>query len=723
MAERWAALIVRLRWPVVAVWIACAVLATALLPDIRQAQVGALGDLVPNDATAIDVERRSADLFGFPLLSRTLVVERRARGLGRERELAAVRRTVALNRGRYRDVHSIAGGLPVSNTLGRPPFSRESSTTFLTFLFFPSDVGQIGRTGLARRYAIRHVGPLPGGYVGVTGAIPARYEQARVIGHSLPSVEIATIIVVALAVGLYFGALGVPLVNLGTIAIAYLISIRAIAWIGERVGVSVPSEVQPVIVALLFGVITDYTIFFASRCRRHLEDGKPRWEAAERTAAELSGIVLACGLTVIAGSAALAAGRLGFLQAFGPGMAMAVAIALLAALTVVPATLALGGSALYWPRVWARGMRALASRRATGTPLRRRVLELAVGRPLPVAVACLALLLVAAAGMLRLHLGNGLIRGLPADSQPRLAYAQAAHGFAPGILSPTVVVVEARGITRRRAALARLQGLLERQPGVAQVVGPAANPTGVPFGALLSRTGDAARYVVILRADPLGSFAIRRLRALRAAMPSLVDRAGLAGARFGLAGDTALAEETIQESVDDLIAVLPLVLVAILVVLVMFLRSLVAPIYLVAVSLLAPMSALGLASLAFGGELTYFVPIAATVLLVALGSDYNVFLAGRIWREAGERPLREAVVAAGAAAARAVAAAGAVLAASFALLALVPLRSFRELAFVMAVGLLIDAFVVRTVLVPALIALVGERSGWPWRSLRAAPSP
>jgi RND superfamily putative drug exporter len=98
---------------------------------------------------------------------------------------------------------------------------------------------------------------------------------------------------------------------------------------------------------------------------------------------------------------------------------------------------------------------------------------------------------------------------------------------------------------------------------------------------------------------------------------------------------------------------------------------------------------------------------------VALGSDYNVFLAGRIWQEARRRPLREAVAVAGARAAAPITVAGIVLALSFALLALVPLRPFRELAFAMGVGLLIDAFIARTLLVPALITLVGPVSAWP----------
>ena len=161
-------------------------------------------------------------------------------------------------------------------------------------------------------------------------------------------------------------------------------------------------------------------------------------------------------------------------------------------------------------------------------------------------------------------------------------------------------------------------------------------------------------------------------------------------------------------------------------ILAVYLRALVAPVYLVLLAALAPLAALGLAVVFFQGvlgepELTYFVPLASGVLLIALGSDYNIFLVGRIWSEAGQMPLREAIVAAGSGASHAISAAGLVLAASFAALALVPLAAFHQLAFVLSTGLLIDAFLVRSVLTPAVIALVGERSSWPGNRL-AAPA-
>ena len=181
---------------------------------------------------------------------------------------------------------------------------------------------------------------------------------------------------------------------------------------------------------------------------------------------------------------------------------------------------------------------------------------------------------------------------------------------------------------------------------------------------------------------------------------------------------------------DDLGRVAAVALLAVFLVLVVFLRALVAPLYLVAASVLALAASLGLTVYVFQdllgyGELTFYVPFVASVLLVALGSDYNVFLAGRIWQEARTRPLREAVAVGGARAASAITVAGVVLALSFALLALVPrapvprARVHDELRA--AHRRLPRAHAAR----PALIALVGPVGGWP--GLRpprlAAPSP
>ncbi len=721
VAERFADLIVRGRLAIVVGWVAIAVGVTFGLPSIREAQVGALGDLVPAGAEAIKTEQRSAELFRFPLLSRTILVARDPDGLSPAAQGLILQSTVELNRGNLPLLRETRG-YPVSNAFGVAPLVRERSTTMLVPLLFPPSVGQNGRIAAARRLADDYVSPAaPGAFVGATGAIAARGQQADVIGDNLPLVELATLLLVLAAVGLYFRSVLAPAVNLVTVGLAYLISIRLVATLGRLVGVSVPSEVQPIVVALLFGVVTDYSLFFLSRFRRKLAEGDSAADAARRTTAELTPIILTCGLAVAAACGALVVADLGFLKAFGPGMAMAVLIALLVSMTFIPATLALLGRSLFWPYVPSPASRGAHAPRRRGVA--RPLVRLAVRAPRRTIGVCLLALVVMSSGLAWMKLGNPLIRGLPADSNARVAYGQASRGFVPGILSPTLLVVEQPGIATRRDELARLQRLLDAEPGVAQVVGPASNPTELPLGAVLAAGGDAARYVIVLRADPLGAGAIERVRRLHAGVQGLLDRAGLPMVSASFAGDTALSQETIDGTVDDLWRVVPAVLLAVLLVLVLFLRGLVAPLYLVAAATLGPLAALGVGVAFFQGilgqaELTYYVPVAAGVLLVALGSDYNIFLVGRVWDEARRQPLEQAIVTAGTGAARAISAAGIVLALSFGAMALVPIEAFRELAFVMAAGLLIDAFLVRTVLVPAMISLVGYRSGWPGRRLR-----
>ncbi|HET6831690.1 MAG TPA: MMPL family transporter, partial [Solirubrobacterales bacterium] len=287
-----------------------------------------------------------------------------------------------------------------------------------------------------------------------------------------------------------------------------------------------------------------------------------------------------------------------------------------------------------------------------------------------------------------------------------------------------VVLVEDEGVTGRRNALGRLQRAIARRPQVAQVLGPREAAAPVDFGAVYSETGDAARLFVVLAQDPLGSAAIETVQELKEDLPSLLEQAGLADAEANLAGDTALSAETVSKSRSDLLRVVPAATLAVFAILALFLGALVAPLYLVAASLLALAASLGLTAVVFQDalgyhELAFYVPFAAAVLLIALGSDYNVYLVGRVWSEARLRgSLREAVAVAGSRAAGAITVAGLVLAASFASLALVPLRPFRELAFAVSVGLLIDAFVVRSLLAPALITLVGDRSFWPGSRLK-----
>jgi putative drug exporter of the RND superfamily len=419
------------------------------------------------------------------------------------------------------------------------------------------------------------------------------------------------------------------------------------------------------------------------------------------------------------------------------------------AVTLAPALIATFGGLLFRPgpaglRPAMRAKRAVASAAPGGaappgdpphsgpdTAWRDRVGRLTTARPLAfvVAAACVVGLVLAGLGLGHIRLGFPLIRALPATSQEVRAEAAAAKGFAPGILSPTEVLVLGPAVAHQSAALARLQQALARQPGVAGVLGPGTLPA-VQRGLAqrnvdltVARSGGAARYGVIERTDPLGPGAIDRVRALRRDLPTLARAAGLTGVRVEVGGETALVGEAIDTAVSDLGRVAVVIALVILVLLALFLRALVAPFYLLAASVLALLAALGLTTWIFQGVLgygglVYYVPFVVAVLLISLGSDYNVFVVGRIWEEARRRPLREAVAVAAPRASRAITIAGLALAAGFGLLALVPLAQFRQIALAMALGIVLDTFVVRSLLVPALVVLFGRAGSWPGRTAR-----
>jgi RND superfamily putative drug exporter len=726
--DAFAAGVVRLRYLVIAAWVALTVAAALFLPALEDAQTNSIGDLVATDADAIETEVRSVELFRFPLLSRTIVVQRDGGGLAPGVLARAAGNITQLNLGALPGLESVRFALGTANVLGEPPFSRERSTTALTYLFFPVEIGPVGRTGLAHLYAARHLNEAEDAYVGVTGAAPARAAQSNAILDALPLVELATVLLVGIAMAVHFRAILPSLLNLVAIAISYTLATRVLAASGNALGVVVPPEVEPVIVALLFGVVTDYSIFFLSRFRGRLADGESERDAARRTVAELIPIVGVAGLTVAAATATLALARLGFFQSFGPGLALSVLVALAVSITVVPAALAIGGKWMFWP---SRPRPAGAAAKPRVRRLRERLatkraafLAFPTRRPVLTIVLTAAPLVILAAFLFRLEVGNRTITSLPADSEARIAYQEASKGFAAGILSPTVVLIEGENVVLQRTELREIQSAIEARAGVAEVVGPGEARLPTTLGAVYSPTGDAARLLVVLDSDPFGSAAIEEVQELGEDLPGLLNDAGLRRATASLAGDTAISAETVTKSREDLVRVMPAATLVVFAILAVFLVALVAPLYLVLTSLLALAASLGLTVLFFqdvlgNGELAFYVPFTATVLLVALGSDYNVYLVGRVWNEAAKRPLRDAVAVAGSRAAGAITTAGLVLAASFAMIALIPISAFQELAFAVSAGLLIDAFVVRSLLTPALITMVGERSGWPGKRLVA----
>ncbi len=701
--------IVWLRFPILLAWIAGTVLATAHLPSAFESESDQLGSLLPRSSSALEVESKAIKTFGLPLLSRTIVVAHRSAGFSPE-EVAGATRYIATT-----DREEGAGAIRAVPLVDTPGLlaARQSATTLLAYLYIDPSLSESEQQQLAEQFASGLKRATGTGAAEVTGALPATRAETSVTSDFIVWVELATVLLVVGILALYFRSVGVPLLGLVSVAIAYLCADRVLGWVAERFGIAIPQEADPVIVGLIFGVLTDYLVFFVSGYRQRLEEGIDSRPAVVAVTSELLPVIFTAALMIAGATLTLLISGMSFLAAFGPAMAVAVVVAAAVAMTLVPAVLAIFGRVLLWPRQPS----VQSADRAGGAPARSgfrgALIGAAVRFPVLTTILCLVALGAAASGISKLALGNPIIRGLPETTSPRRGYELTATGLGPGVLGPTMLVVEEAGIVSRTGELSALESSLAEQDGVAGVLGPGTQRLPDGSGVLLAPNGDAARYVLVLDGDPDGARASEALSRVEERLPTLLERSGLGEAKTGVTGDTSIAAELTEDTWGAFERVAPAALAVLLLLLWVLLRSRTAPLYLVGVSLLVVAAALGLTVYVFQdllgyGQLAFFVPVASAILLLALGADYNVFLINRIWREADQAELKPAIKTASSEAGRAITVAGIILALSFLAVALIPIQSFREIAFALCVGLLLDTLIARTLLIPALVSLFGR---------------
>jgi RND superfamily putative drug exporter len=762
LAKAYGRAIVALRFPVLALWIAALVAAIMFLPALGGSGAAPLDDIVPEDSAALQTQERAVKLFRSTLATDTVIVQRNPDGLSRDELEKLAGPALLLGEDvKLPQLRGVKAAVPFLNVPLPGTKWNETGTTALTYLFLDDHLSLKKRRAAAQRYLGTLGEKRDGTTRGITGAGPGRLAQFDQIEGVLVLVTVVTLALIILIVSLYFRSVGAPLVTLFTAGVAYVLAVRVIGWTSERAGVVAPSEIEPVLVVLLLGLVTDYTVFFLAETRRALLEGAERIPAAREAVTRIAPIVLTAGVLVAGGCVSLLAGEMQFFRVFGPGMALASVTVTIVCVTLVPALIGIFGPRLFgrsvrepetlpagpdavtgagplpgapkerrtrerWRMRMAGPLGTLrASRRAAraeggwvASRLAARVLSGRVAGGI-VAVLCVAALVYAALGAQKSNLAVSFIPSLPKDDPVRVAADQAAAGFLPGVLAPTDVLLEQDGLEDRPTELGRLQRLIMRQPGVGAVIGPGQAPDDRIRKLVVTEDGRAARFVVFLDDEPTGSAAIRSLEGLQARMPRLLDRAGFPkGARVAYGGETALSAETVDSMIHDLRRVAVATAIVTFVLLAIFLHALVAPFLLLLGSLLAFAGAFGLTSILLpetvgGSDFVHYVPLVAAVLLVGLGSDYNVFIAGRIREEARTRRLREAIAVGAPSASRAITVAGITLAASFAVLGLVPLRPFRELALLMTIGVLLDALVVRPILIPALLAMAGRFAWWP----------
>ncbi|MHA7860929.1 MMPL family transporter [Tessaracoccus sp. Y36] len=527
-------------------------------------------------------------------------------------------------------------------------------------------------------------------------------------------VALGVVLVILLVV---YRSLILPFAVLSTSLFALCVALLVNWWLAKADIVALTGQTQGILFILVIGAATDYSLLYTARYAEELKRHPSRATATWKAIKGVVEPILASGGTVIAGLMCLLLSDLGSNRSLGPVASIGIVFAMLGALTLLPALLYMMGGTSYWPR-----RPRYLPERTDDDQLTEGVYAKAAGlvsrKPRMVWIVCVILLAAGAAFWPTLK-ADGVP---PSDfvlgsSDARTGQEKLGEHFPGGSGTPVRVLTDEAELMPVTETLLGTEGIAsvsvvssDSPAGTAPVTLDgiqALGPPGTPAPAPTVSEGEVILLATLTDA-PDSELSIQTVRDLRTELAGTAE----------LGGRTAVDMDTRDTSAKDLALIIPIVLVVILVILIFLLRSILAPVLLIATTALSFGTAMGTAAIVFNHILDFpgadpSVPLYGFVFLVALGIDYNIFLMTRVREETAKHGTRRGILRGLAVTGGVITSAGLVLAATFAALAVLPILFLVQLAFIVAFGVLLDTFLVRTLLVPALTYDIGPAIWWP----------
>ena len=689
----------RLKWAVVAVWI---LLAVALGP------VGSkLGDVTQDDTTSFlpesaestEVVRILDDDFESGETTQGLLVYERNGGLTEADKAKIARDARALN-DLPEDELPLTVPPEAPFAAGSPPdlVSPDGDLAY-TVLTVPTDFEKQADWGEAVRDT---TGDQAGGMrILLTGDLGFSVDSEEVFGDLDTNLLLATVLLVLVLLGAIYRAVLVALTPLVVVFLAYTVA-TALIYAYVKAGATVSSNGTTILIVLMFGVGTDYCLLLVSRYREELRRIEDKHDAMQRALRRTGPTILASGLTVSLAMLTLALADARLTSTLGPVAAIGVACGMVAGLTLLPALLTIFGRVGFWPRrsaVQYDPNHPETARQGVWRRVGDRVLQ----RP-GLALAVTGIAFVAGAlGLLAYKVDYSTTTFFKKSVESVEAFELLEREFPAGVLYPTTVLVERDDGPVTAGDLAGAAQQVRNVDGVAS-----ASATGNT-----SRDGRMATIDVVVEGDPFTKEALGIVPDLRESVSDLGP--GLTA----LVGGGSATQYDFDNAIEsDLRLIAPIALLVIAIILALLLRSLIAPLVLIASVIVSFLCTLGISVLFIRyvvGDAGFdaSIPTFAFIFLVALGIDYTIFLMGRVREEARKHGTREGMLRALSATGPVITSAGIILAGTFSVLMTLPVTYTFDLGFMVALGILLDTFIVRTIMVPAAVELIGDRVWWP----------
>lgn len=596
----------------------------------------------------------------------------------------------------------------------------------------------------------------PGGLdLEITGSAVVGHDINAAANESIENTTWATVILVVSILLLVYRSPLLAMVPLITIALSVMVSRFAIALLATvpGLGFQVINITRVFVIVVLFGAGTDYCLFLIARYSEELARGRARIDALREAIGQVGGALVASAGTVILGLGMLFFSSFAKIKYTGPTIALSLTVALAASLTMAPSLLALLRGTIFWPF---RSMVPVGGENASEDPDRVpksgfwvRAADLIVRYPASILAVCLAALVPLAVVGASTRANYNQLADLDPD-RPSVVGAQAIRRhFAVGELSPASALVENPAIDFRspegRAAIAEVSRRLKSIGRVAEVrslTQPVGRPIETDSGrGFISRFSDhvlgyaaESRYVsvkpaqptdaghitrfdIVFKTDPFSEESLEALDQVRQTLAeAAVPEGPFAGTRgIGLAGSTSAVNDLRRVTASDQRRMYVLISSGVYVILVALLRRPAIGLYLVATVVLGYLASLGITDLVFHalhrgpeswGGLDWTVGFFLFVILVAVGEDYNIFLMARVVEEEEKHGVTEGTRLAVAHTGGIISSCGLIMAGTFGAMLAGKLASLRELGFALGLGVLLDTFLVRPILVPAFLVLI-----------------
>lgn len=611
-----------------------------------------------------------------------------------------------------------------------PPIPSEDGKA--TQVFIPLDSsGDIGKTVTEMRNSLStSLGDSYSVYItGPAGLTADLVDAFGGIDGLLLGVALVAVLVILLFV---YRSVLLPITVLLTSLFALCVALLAV-WNLANAGVFLLNgQTQGILFILVIGAATDYSLLYVSRYREELLQYEDKWRATREAIKGTIEPVLASGGTVIAGLLCLLLSDLKSNSVLGPVASIGIVFAMLAALTLLPAVLGLLGRKAFWPRLPQFDPGSEGEEHINYQGVWGRTVMFVSRHSRPIWIATTAALLVGAVGAVGLKAdGVAQTELVLSASQARDGQEALSQHFPGGSGSPATIITTEENLDSAVEEILSQPGIDsltitsdDSPSGQAPINVDGISPVGPPGTPAPTPTVVDGR--VLLQATlayPADSTeALSTITELRESLHSTVPDT-LVG------GTTATTLDTNVTSSHDRNLIIPIILAVILIILMMLLRAVVAPIMLILTTILSFGTAMGVAAIVFNHILDFpgadpAVPLYSFVFLVALGIDYNIFLMTRVREESQKYGTHQGIIRGLAITGTVITSAGLVLAATFAALAVIPILFLVQLAFIVSFGVLLDTFVVRTLLVPALSLEIGKAIWWPSALSRAKqPAP